>query len=107
MNESTPVLYLCDRRACKHCDGYCQHTDDIKHAKNFETVQDGSMWEKINPLFIFKTDVLLKSEDMNRIHQELLDQVDQGLILCGPILSIESDDGYTMYDVTITPRKVE
>ena len=107
MNEGTPILYLCDHRACKHCNDPCQHTPDIKHAKNFEAANDGSMWERPSPLLIFKTDVLLKPEDTSKIRQELLSQVDQGLVLGGPTLSIESDDGYTMYEVTITKRKVE
>lgn len=101
------VLYLCDRRACKHCGDPCQHTPDIRHAKNFEAATDGSMWEKPSPLLIFKTDVLLRKEEMERVQNELLLQARQGLILCGPTMSIESGDGYTMYDVTITKRKVE
>lgn len=37
------VLYLCDRRACKEgCGGpFCEHTTDIRHAKNFETYNLG------------------------------------------------------------------
>jgi len=30
------ILYICDRRACEHCNPDCHHTSDIKHAKNFE-----------------------------------------------------------------------
>lgn len=40
-------LYLCDRRACKHCSPECRHTKDIAHAKNFELGIDGvTMVEK-------------------------------------------------------------
>lgn len=40
-------LYLCDRRACKHCSPECRHTKDITHAKNFELGIDGvTMVEK-------------------------------------------------------------
>lgn len=43
------VMYLCDRRACKHCGeksmGLCRHTNDIAHAKNFEAIH-GKFFEK-------------------------------------------------------------
>lgn len=29
------IFYICDRKACEGCDGICQHTSDITHAKNF------------------------------------------------------------------------
>lgn len=38
-NERTrpKVSYLCDHRACERCSNiYCNHTDDIRHAKNFQ-----------------------------------------------------------------------
>ena len=35
----TTAIYLCDRKACVQCDNPdCHHTDDIRHAKNFELV---------------------------------------------------------------------
>lgn len=47
MNKQPP-LYLCDRRACKHCSPECRHTTDITHAKNFELGIDGvTMVEKV------------------------------------------------------------
>ena len=47
MNKQSP-LYLCDRRACKHCSPECRHTTDITHAKNFELGIDGvTMVEKV------------------------------------------------------------
>lgn len=31
------ILFKCDRRKCDVCDeNACQHTTDIRHAKNFE-----------------------------------------------------------------------
>lgn len=30
------VLYICDRRRCDTCNPECNHTDDVRHAKNFE-----------------------------------------------------------------------
>lgn len=30
-----PILFQCDRRACKKCYPDCNYTTDIKHAKNF------------------------------------------------------------------------
>lgn len=33
--SKTPVLYLCDRRACDKCSPECFHTSDIRHAKHF------------------------------------------------------------------------
>lgn len=107
MIEGIPVLYLCDRRACEECHEPCRHTPDIHHAKNFEVAEDGSMWERPQPVLIFKTNLLLKAEDMNRIREGLLTQVGQGLVLCGPAISIESADGHVIYDVTVTKRKEE
>lgn len=39
------VRYICDRRACVNCYPECKHTDDIRHAANFEII-GGDMWEK-------------------------------------------------------------
>lgn len=41
------VLYICDRRACKTCDGdLCTHTTDIRHAANFIAIgEDGDYME--------------------------------------------------------------
>lgn len=30
------VMYLCDRRKCTICREDCTHTEDVRHAKNFE-----------------------------------------------------------------------
>ena len=30
------VLYECDRRACDRCNPECHHTNNIRHAKNFQ-----------------------------------------------------------------------
>lgn len=30
------IFYLCDRRACEHCSPECEHTEDVRHAKNFQ-----------------------------------------------------------------------
>ena len=35
------VLYICDRKLCKHCTSHCKHTSDIKHAVNFESQFNG------------------------------------------------------------------
>lgn len=32
------VAYLCDGFACPQCSGYCKHTFDISHAKNFKVL---------------------------------------------------------------------
>ena len=32
------VRYICDRRACVNCYPECKHTDDIRHAANFEII---------------------------------------------------------------------
>lgn len=39
------VRYICDRRKCVNCYPVCKHTDDIRHAANFEII-GGDMWEK-------------------------------------------------------------
>jgi hypothetical protein len=45
------VYYECDHRACEHgrnthCDGMCNATLDIRHAKNFEMDRHGNFREK-------------------------------------------------------------
>lgn len=48
--ESHKIVYLCDHRDCKKCSSNnlkCEHTTNIKHAKNFENV-GGIMWEVDN-----------------------------------------------------------
>ena len=34
------IFYLCDRRACEKCSGECKHTEDVRHAVNFEMQGD-------------------------------------------------------------------
>ena len=36
MGDKSPILYLCDRTACKDCGPECKLTTDIAHAKNFK-----------------------------------------------------------------------
>lgn len=46
-NNQPKVLYLCDHRACDRCRARhkeCNHTSDIRHAKNFENI-DGAFVE--------------------------------------------------------------
>ena len=46
MNDGTdPACYICDRKACgDKCSPECTHTNDPKHAKNFEYMF-GLYWE--------------------------------------------------------------
>lgn len=37
-SEHPKVLYICDKRACDKCNEPCEHTLDIRHAKNFALV---------------------------------------------------------------------
>lgn len=37
------VLYVCDRRKCNTCNPECMHTEDVRHAKNFEVAEYGNM----------------------------------------------------------------
>lgn len=40
-------LFECDRRACNKCSQECNHTPDIRHAKNFHVVHtdaDGNVY---------------------------------------------------------------
>lgn len=30
------VLFVCDHRSCERCGGDCNHTHDVRHARNFE-----------------------------------------------------------------------
>lgn len=44
--DGNGVLFLCDRRACEVCYPECQHTSDIRHAKEFKFHQTnkGGFW---------------------------------------------------------------
>jgi len=55
------IYYLCNRKKCVMCEDECNHTDDIKYAKNyrkkptraqkirgFEWIND-ELYEKISP----------------------------------------------------------
>ena len=40
------VFFLCDHRACERCGaGPCSHTEDIRHAANFQMDGQGNFWE--------------------------------------------------------------
>ncbi len=34
--DKSKALYKCDHRACERCNGGCDHTTDVRHAKNFK-----------------------------------------------------------------------
>lgn len=47
MEENNNILYLCDHRKCDKCNDYCNHTQNIKHAINFEN-KNGTYYEKVD-----------------------------------------------------------
>ena len=74
MNKQSP-LYLCDRRACKHCSPECRHTTDITHAKNFELGIDGvTMEEKVYKMEDKLNHYSLVKEGVNKYVEERTDQ---------------------------------
>jgi len=76
------ILYLCDRKACENCSPECRHTTDIYHAVNFEKCEGGGYWEKDKkPLLVMKTDRLLKKEVIDRIRNDLKQQIEEGLVV--------------------------
>lgn len=105
------ALYLCDRRQknCKAigCGSECQHTTDIRHAKNFELGLDGiTMIERTHPLVIFKVNELIPNRVLQQIREELVKQVADGVVLCDAIVKpviITGFDG-VVYDVTISKQ---
>lgn len=40
------IFYLCDRTKCKECSNLCNHTTDIRFAKNFELSKSGTYIEQ-------------------------------------------------------------
>lgn len=40
------VFFICDRRACDHCNPDCHLTVDIRHAEHFEVTPYGNFTEK-------------------------------------------------------------
>lgn len=48
MFDPVQVVYICDRRACDVCaNPDCNHTFDVRHAKNFENVGENKYAERI------------------------------------------------------------
>ena len=48
--EPVTVLYQCDGKKCKECDGTCTHTNDIHHAENFiPAAHNQSMYMETTP----------------------------------------------------------
>lgn len=46
LEEYPRVAYVCDRKMCEECASDCNHTFDIRHAKNFECIADNEYFEK-------------------------------------------------------------
>lgn len=46
--EDRVILFECDRRACEKCNMTCRHTDDIRHAENFQLFNNEFV-EKVPP----------------------------------------------------------
>lgn len=49
IDDTTPlrVAYICDHKSCDKCNNpECNHTFDIRHARNFEFVADNEYIEK-------------------------------------------------------------
>lgn len=101
------VLYLCDRRACKHCSPECHHTSDIAHAKNFELGIDGiTMVESPEPILVLKTNTMLKKDVLDKIREKLMSQITTGVVFLDPFIEpIKVSSGAVVYDVFITERK--
>lgn len=69
------VNYICDRRACAECKNgpefmRCSHTQDIRHAKNFEMV-DGAMFEKCAIQYCLTEPLHLKIEEQVKQEEKL------------------------------------
>lgn len=57
-DRGADVLYLCDQKRCIKCHyPECKHTNDIRHAKNFEK-QGGYFWEVEDPHIIKVNDLV-------------------------------------------------
>jgi hypothetical protein len=113
-NMEKDTLYLCDRRACDVCQSAndtnpCKYTKDISHAKNFEKDGEGNYWEKDpKPLIIFQSNTILKTDLLERIRQQLKEQMASGVIACTPgigSISIISDG--TICDLTVIQEQEE
>lgn len=50
------IYYICDKKACAKSCIDCAHTSNIKHAKNFQSLNDGSYWETCTNLNTNKKD---------------------------------------------------
>lgn len=48
-SDGNDILFLCDRRACEVCYPECRHTNDIRHAKEFEfhRTNKGGFWIQV------------------------------------------------------------
>ena len=44
LQDMPTIAYLCDGQACDECHDYCNHTTNIKHAKNFKDIDGFSKY---------------------------------------------------------------
>lgn len=47
MSKQIDILYLCDRKACKKCSEFCEHTINKEHAIHKDDL-DGRMFEYVD-----------------------------------------------------------
>lgn len=100
-------LYLCDHKACgDRCSPECKHTEDIRHAKNFERFVDGTTFiENSKPLVILRCDTILKQETMDRIRKKLMTEIQDNVLMVPAYmktLTIDTEDNRTLiFDVKL------
>lgn len=103
-------LYLCDRKAClDHCNPECKHTEDIRHAKNFERFVDGTTFiENSKPLVILQCDTIIKQETMDRIRKKIMTEIEDNVLMAPAYmkaLTIDTEDNRTLiFDVQLVKR---
>ena len=98
MSENT-IVYLCDHRneTCSHCDGFCDHTTNIYHARNFERVtdSDNTFREVERPLVELVTSPEQFAKDLRAIQQRMgYDKEEMHVVMDAYLLQVLEELGY-------------
>lgn len=83
------VLYICDRKKCETCREDCTHTQDIRHAKNFEKISPGVFRENKTGLYVFRATMHMKERDLQHIAENIVKQMKTGVVLVPSYIAVE------------------
>lgn len=88
------VFYECDKRACLNCNDECDHTSDISHAVNFESI-NGVYFEKKHPinLLVVKTTNKMTIKERQMLWEHIRAMKESGVIVLPDNCELLATDG--------------